>query len=164
MPPMAANIAQALDEIYARLERQLLQVAEAMPAEEFSFRPSPDVRTFGEQLRHIGAVQWVVGAGLLGEAAPVDVGDGDSGPPTMIGKPEILKYVSDSFTYLRRALAATDDSNALEMIPHPYDPRNTQVERLALIAGYAAHGWEHYGQVVVYERLKGIVPPPSRSK
>ena len=160
---MAANLAQALDKVYARLERQLIQVAEAMPAEEFCFRPSPDVRTFGEQLRHIGAVQWVVAAGLRGEPTPVDVGDGDSGPLSMMEKPEILKYVTDSFTYFHRALAAMDDSNALEMIPHPYDPKNTKVQRLTLIAGYAAHGWEHYGQVVVYERLKGIVPPPSRS-
>jgi len=159
---MAASLALALDKIYARLERQLILVAEEMPGEEFPFRPSPDVRTFGEQLRHIGAVQWVVGAGLRGQAAPVDVGDGDSGPLSMTGKPEILKYVTDSFTYLRRTLAAIDDSNALEMIPHPYDPKNTKVERLTLIAGYAAHGWEHYGQIVVYQRLKGIVPPLSR--
>ena len=159
---MPTNITQALDRIYARLERQLVQVAQAMPAEEFSFKPAPEVRTFGEQVRHIAAVQWVVGAALLRETPPVDVGDGDSGPLAMTEKHQLLEYAAESFVYLRRAISAIDDTRVLEMIPHPYDPQNTKVERLALIAGYASHGWEHYGQLVVYERLKRIVPPPSR--
>jgi len=162
--PSVPAIAQALDRPYARLELQLLQVAEAMPAEEFSFRPSPNVRTFGEQLRHLATVQWVVGAALLGEAPPVDVGDGDNGPLSLTGKAEIVRYAADSFAYIRRAIGDLDDSSALEIIPHPYDPKGTQLTRLSLIAGYACRGWEHYGQMVVYERMRGIVPPPSRSK
>jgi hypothetical protein len=156
------TIASALDKDYARLERQLLQVAEEMPADKYSFKPSPDVRTFGEQLRHIGAVHWVVGAGLLQEKPPVDVGDGDSGPASMTAKVEILKYVINSFAYIRRAIGTINNDNALELIPHPYDPQSTKIERLLLIVGYATHGWEHYGQMVVYERMNGIVPPPSR--
>jgi uncharacterized damage-inducible protein DinB len=148
---------------YARLERQLIQVAEEMPEEEFCFRPSPDVRTFGEQLRHIAAAQWVVAAGILGEKPSVEVGDGDSGPTLMTAKPEILKYARNSFTYIRRAVKTINDRNAVEMIPHPYDPENTKMGRLALAAGYASHGWNHYGQMVVYQRINGIVPPPSRS-
>ena len=161
---MSASVAQALDRAYSRLELQLLQVAEEMPAEEFSFKPSPDVRTFGEQLRHIAAVQWVVGAALLRETPPTDVGDGDNGPLSLVGKAEIVRYAKDSFAYFRRAIESLDDRNALEIIPHPYDPKNTKLARLALIAGYVSHGWEHYGQMVVYERMKGIVPPPSQSK
>ena len=157
------TIADALDKNYARLERQLLQVARAMPEEKYSFKPTPQVRTFGEQLRHIAAVQWVVGAGLLNENPPVDVGDGDSGPLSINAKPEILKYALDSFAYLRRAIQGINDSNALEMIPHPFDPQNTTTERLALIVGYASHGWEHYGQMIVYQRMNGIVSPPSRA-
>lgn len=160
---MAATLTSALDKTFARLERQVIQAAEAMPAEKFSFRPSPGVRTFGEQLRHLGAVQWVVGAGLLREVPPADVGDGDSGPLSLTEKTEIVKYAADSFAYIRRAMETIDDRNALEMIPHPYDPENTKVERLALIVGYASHGWEHYGQIVIYERLNGIALPPSRS-
>jgi hypothetical protein len=158
----AMSLASAIDKNYAWLERQLLQVAEEMPADKYSFKPSPDVRTFGEQLRHIGAVQWVVGAGLLDEKPTVDVGDGDNGPISMVAKAEILKYVISSFSYIRRAIMTINDSTALEMIPHPYDPENTRIERLVLVQGYASHGWEHYGQMVVYERMNGIVPPPSR--
>jgi hypothetical protein len=158
------SIADAIDKNYARLERQLMQVAKAMTEERFSFRPTPEVRSFGEQLRHIGAVQWVVGAGLFNENPPVDVGDADSGPPYMTSKPEIVKYVLDSFSYLRRAIKSINESNALEMIPHPFDPGNTRMERLALVIGYASHGWEHYGQIVVYQRIDGIVPQPIRLK
>lgn len=161
---MSVSIAQALDRPYARLELQLLQVAEAMPAEEFAFRPSVQVRTFGEQLRHVGAVQWVVGAALLAEAPPVEVGDGDSGPANLTTKAEIVRYAADSFVFLRRIITNLDDRKVLEIIPHPYDPGGTKLTRLSLIAGYACHGWGHYGQMVVYQRMKGIVPPLSRPK
>jgi len=155
------TIADALDKNYARLERQLLQVAEAMPADKYSFRPTAQARTFGEQLRHISAVQWVVGAALLNEDPPVDVGDGDTGPHSLCTKSEIVKYVVGSFAYLRHAIKGCNGNNALEMIPHPYDPKNMRTERIALIVSYAGHGWEHYGQMVVYQRINGIVPPPS---
>ena len=121
------------------------------------------MRSFGEQLRHIGAVQWVIGAGLLNESPPVDVGDGDSGPLSMTAKPEIVKYALDSFSYIRRGIMSINETNAIEMIPHPFDPDNTRTERLALVVGYANHGWEHYGQLIVYQRINGVVPPPSRS-
>jgi len=155
-------ISGAVEKSYERLERQVLQVAEAMPAEGYSFRPSAEVRTFGEQLRHLGAVQWVVGASILGCKPTVDVGDGDSGPLAMTEKPQILRYVGDSFDYIRRAIQTMTIENALEPMPHPYNPSNTEFERLAMVVGYACHGWNHYGQLVVYQRLNGIIPPPSR--
>ena len=92
----------------------------------------------------------------------MDVGDGDSGPPSLTSKPEILKYVRDSFANLRRAVSSLTDNDALQILPHPYD-HNAKIPRLGLIAGYASHGWEHYGQLVIYQRLNGIVPPASRS-
>src|SRR5262249_37602454 len=157
-------IANALDKSYARLQHQLIQVAEEMPEENYSFKPSLEVRTFGEQLRHIGAVQWVVGAGIQGYEPPVDVGDGDSGPISMTAKAEILHYVRDSFDYIRRALNTINMHNALDLILHPYDPENTKIERLALVVGYACHGWDHYGQMIVYQPLNGIVPRRSRPR
>ena len=147
------------DRTYARLERHLLQVAEAVSADQYSFSPTPEVRSFGEQLRHIGAAQFVVGAGLLNEQPPVDVGDGGSGPLLMRSKHEIVRYVADSFSYIRRAIQSMNDSNGLGTIPHPFDSEKSRIERLALIVGYASHGWEHYGQLVVYQQINGTVPP-----
>jgi len=164
--PLKPDIKSALDRVFARLELQLLAVAEEMPDDKYSFRPSTgesgEVRTFGEQLRHVAAVQWVVGAAVLGEKPPVDVGNDDDGPMGMTSKADILKYVKESFAYIGRAIASINDANALEIVPHPYDPASTKLTRLALAAGYACHGWEHYGQMVVYQRMNGIVPPPSR--
>jgi hypothetical protein len=154
------TISGVLDQSYARLERQLLHLAERVPAESYSFRPSPTVRTFGEQLLHIGAVQWVVGAGIQGGNPPVEVGDGDSGPISMISKADILAYVRDSFTFMRRAISSISMHNALDLIPHPYDPKRTKIERLALGIGYACHGWNHYGQLAVCERLSSSVSLP----
>jgi hypothetical protein len=93
------TIAGAIDKNYARLEHQLLQVAEAMLADRYSFRPTPQMRSLGDQLRHIGAVQWVFGAGLLNEKSAVDVGDDDSGPLSMTAKLDIVKYALDSFPF-----------------------------------------------------------------
>jgi len=153
--------AEALDRSYGWLEHQLLKAAEAMAADKFSFRPTPEVRTFGEQLRHIAAVQWVVGAWLQGDKPLADVGDGDNGPPSMTDKAEILHYLRDSFAFIRGSLKTFNKHNALEIIPHPYDPTNTKLARISLATGYANHGWNHYGQIVVYLRMNGVVPPPS---
>jgi hypothetical protein len=157
------SIATVIDGNYRRLQHQLMHVAEVMPADRYSFRPTPQARSFGEQFRHIGAVQYVVGAGLLNEPPPADVGDGDSGPLLMTGKPEIQKYVLDSFSYIRRAIRSITQDNALELMPHPFDPESSKTERLAIVVGYATHGWEHYGQMVVYWRLNGICSPPDLS-
>jgi hypothetical protein len=156
------TIAEALDGPFERLERQLLQMAEAMPEDKYCFRPTPEVRTFGEQLRHVSAVQWVVAAALLETTPPVDVGDGDSGPLSMTAKPEVLNYARASFAYIRQAIRTVSDRAAFEMVPHPFDPQHTKASQLGLIAGYLCHGWEHYGQMVVYERMNGIVPSASR--
>ena len=68
--------------------------------------------------------------------------------------------ILDSFAYLRDAIKSCKGSNAVEVIPHPFDPQSTRTERLALIVGYASHGWEHYGQMVVYQRITALFLPP----
>jgi hypothetical protein len=82
----------------------------------------------------------------------------------MPAKTEIVKYAMDSLSYIRRALKSINQSNALEMIPHAFAPLNAKTERLALVGGYASHGWEHHGQMVVYQRINSIVPGPSPLK
>lgn len=161
---MQHTLAEEIDSIYARLEQHLFAIAEEMPESAFAFAPVDEVRTFGEQLRHIGAVQWVVGCSLLGEKVPVDVGDGDSGPTSMTGKAAILDYARESFVRMRQAVRIINAENALELVPHPYDPEHFRFTRIALLVGYAAHGWEHYGQMVVYQRMNGIVPAPTRGQ
>jgi DinB superfamily len=148
-------------------EKQVVEVAEAMPAEKYKFAPSQGeftgVRTFGEQLRHIAADNYLLGAAILGEKPPREAGgDDESGASGVQTKAEIIVYVRDSFTYMRRAAAAIDD--AKRPIPTPAIspwPEGTAT-RLGIAIEDCVHTWDHYGQLVEYLRMNGIVPPPSR--
>ncbi len=147
-------------------EREVLGVAAAMPAEKYPFVPTGKgfrgVRSFAEQLRHIAADNYLLGAGILGENPPVDVGSGESGSNTVRTKAEITAYVKNSFDYMHRASAAINDNR--EVIPTPRIspwPDGTAT-RLGIAVEDCVHTWDHYGQLVEYLRMNGIVPPASR--
>src|SRR6266403_4358225 len=90
-------------------EKRILDVAEAMPEEMYDFAPPGEgfrgVRTFREQLRHIAADNYMLGSGILGEKAPVELGAGESGNTAANSKPEIIRDLKASFAYMRRAAA-----------------------------------------------------------
>ncbi len=157
---------QILDFILDVQERRILDVANALPADKYGFAPTAGafagVRTFGEQLKHIAADNYLLGAGILGEKPPADVGMGESGSAKIRSKPEIIAYLKTSFAYMHRAAAAIDD--AKEAIPTPDIspwPQGT-VTRLGVAIEDCIHTWDHYGQLVEYLRMNGIVPPRSR--
>lgn len=147
-------------------EQRVLGVAEAMPAEKYSFAPTSGefkgVRTFAEQLRHLAVDNYLLGAAILGEHPPVDVGVVESGPIAMRSKPDVISYVKSSFAYMRRAAAAIDDTNTPIPTPDisPW-PQGTAT-RLGVAIEDCVHTWDHYGQLVEYLRMNGIVPPASR--
>ena len=153
---------QIIDFIVSLQEQQIIGVAEAMPAEKYAFTPSrgefKGVRTFAEQLKHIAADNYLLGAGILGEKAPGDVGPGESGSSAVHTKAEIISYVKASFVYMHRAAAAIDDSNT--SIPTPWPPGTAT--RLGLAIEDCVHTSDHYGQLVEYLRMNGIIPPASR--
>ncbi len=157
---------QVIDFILSLQEQTIVDMAEAMPAENYSFAPTrgefKGVRTFAEQLKHIAADNYLLGAGILGEDPPVDVGTGESGSNALRTKPEIIAYVKSSFAYMHRAAAAIDDANAPISTPEisPW-PKGTAT-RLGLAVEDTAHTWDHYGQLVEYLRMSGITPPASR--
>jgi hypothetical protein len=157
---------QILNFILDFQERRLLDVAEAMPENKYSFAPTgpafTGVRTFAEQLKHIAADNYLLGAGILGQDPPVDVGTNESGAVAIHTKPEIIAYLKESFAYMHRASAAIDD--AKEAIPTPgISPWPTgTATRLGVAIEDCVHSWDHYGQLVEYLRMNGIVPPASR--
>jgi uncharacterized damage-inducible protein DinB len=142
-------------------EREVLQVGEAMPEDKYSFAPTAGqfdgVRTFGQQLKHIAAFGYILCAGIKQEQPPVDT-NGDDGPENMTSKTDILQFVRDSFGYCRQAFGTVNEKNALEVIPGPIRGQTT---RLALATFAAAHPFDHYGQLVVYLRMNGRIPPAS---
>ncbi|HEY1526400.1 MAG TPA: DinB family protein [Candidatus Angelobacter sp.] len=147
-------------------EQRILGIAEIMPAEKFSFAPTKGafkgVRTFGGELKHIAADNFILGAGILGERPSVDVGVRESGPDNLRTKTEIIAYVKASFAYMHRAAASIDDANrpiqTNEISPWP----DGTATRLGVAIEDCVHTWDHYGQLVEYLRMNSIIPPGSK--
>ena len=164
--PVHRSNTQIITFILDLQERQIVKTAEVMPAEKYTFAPTAGafkgVRTFGEELKHIAADNFMLGAGILGEKPPADVGTGESGAANVHTKDEIVGYLKDSFTYMRRAAAAIDDNNVPIPTPDisPW-PAGTAT-RLGIAVEDCVHTWDHYGQLVEYLRMNNIVPPGSK--
>jgi uncharacterized damage-inducible protein DinB len=141
-----------------------MSLAEAMPEKHFEFVPTKGefkgVRPFGQQIRHVAAVNFIVAAGLLGEKASFDP-KLENGPPEIKTRAETLKFLKDSFAKAHQALATVSENNITEMVANPFSPAN-KMPRLALANIFTWHGFDHYGQMVVYLRMNGLVPPASR--
>jgi DinB superfamily len=158
-----ANVAQVLNDSVSGAEKELMSAADAMPEDKYSFAPTngefKGVRSFAEQLKHIAAVNYIAGASILVEKPPVDVG-GESGPAAIKSKAEIIKFTNDSFAYLHKAISSINEKNLLTPIKHPF--ADAPATRLGLAVLGAQHIFDHYGQMVEYLRMNGIVPPASR--
>jgi uncharacterized damage-inducible protein DinB len=157
------TVTQVLDRTVANMEHEFVPAAEAMPEDKFGFAPTngefKGVRTFGQQIKHVAAVNYELGAAILEEKPPVDIGD-ESGPASITAKAEILKYLNDSFVYVHKAVQTINDKNLVETVKSPFG--EGKVTRLGLATSVAWHGFDHYGQMVEYLRMNGIVPPASR--
>jgi uncharacterized damage-inducible protein DinB len=161
-PPPAKSPADALNFDLGIAEHDFVPAAEAMPEDKYSFAPTSGefkgVRTFAEQVKHVSAANYMFGASILGEKPPVDLG-GENGPDSLKSKAEIVKFMNDSFAYLHKALGSLTTQNELDQIESPF---GAKVSRLSLASFSTAHPFDHYGQMVEYLRMNGIVPPASR--
>ena len=157
------TVTQVLDRTTSNLEREFVPAAEAMPEDKYNFAPNngefKSVRTFAQQIKHVAAVNYIFGAAILSEKPPVDVGN-EEGPADVTTKEDILKYLKDSFEYVHKALQTINEKNLVQPLKSPFGMGS--VTRLGLAASVAAHGFDHYGQMAVYLRMNGIVPPASR--
>jgi uncharacterized damage-inducible protein DinB len=146
------------------LQRILLPLAMAMPEDKYGFAPTSGefkgVHTFGEQLKHIAASNFTYASAILGEKPPADVGEEDEGPASLKTKAEILKYLNDSFSYAQKAIATVDAKNVISPIKSPFG--EGEATRLAMVHLIIGHCFDHYGQLVEYVRMNGIVPPASQ--
>jgi len=157
---------QVTEFFVAFLEKQLVEAADAMPANKYSFAPTVGefngVRTFGQQVKHLAATNYVLAAAALGEAPPPDAGD-ETGPENLRMKADILEYLKGSFRALHRAAAAIDEGNAI-VGDVPISPLIGKATRLGYVQEALLHTYDHYGQMVVYLRMNGVVPPASRGR
>jgi len=160
------TLASAIDRDISAIEKQVLDAAEAMPEDKYNFSPEgltlpgsdyKGVRTFGGQVRHIAASNYFIWSGLTGEKLPSNLKDGN-GPEDVKTKAQILAFLKDSFALGHRAAATLTTENMLQT------PEHSKSTRLHLATFGVAHAFDHYGQMVEYLRMNGIVPPASRAK
>lgn len=162
-PDQKPTFAMVLDRSLSNVEHEVVPAAEAMPEDKFNFAPTQGefktVRTFAQQVKHIAAANYMLGAGILAEKPPLDL-EGENGPAKITSKAEVIQYLKDSFTYLHKAMNSIDENNVLGQVPSPFGPN--KVSRLGLAIGAISHPFDHYGQMVEYLRMNGIIPPASR--
>ena len=160
--PPAKTSGEALNAVLNIAKGEFVGAADAMPEDKYSFAPSngefKGVRTFAEQVKHVAAVNYIFGASILQEKPPVDTGE-EKGPATMKSKAEIMKFLNDSFEYLHKALNSISDKNQLDQVTVFGEMK---MARMSVGAFACAHPLDHYGQMVEYLRMNGIVPPASR--
>ena len=142
---------------YATLKSNLTGSAEKMPADQFAFRPTPEVRTYGQLFGHTMAAQYSYCATVKGEPSPALNKDLEK----VTDKATVIQMVKDSFAYCDDAFAKLTNANALEMITQGAAPNQRQIARANQLTMLIVHGNEHYGNLVTYMRMKGIVPPSS---
>jgi uncharacterized damage-inducible protein DinB len=153
-------------QILAKLtEKVIASAADAMPADKYGFAPTDGefrgVRTFGQMVKHLSATNYILAAAALGDEPPADAGD-EVGPEVVRTKAEILDYMNGSFARLDKAIEAIGQKN-VPVKSSPISPlKGAEVTRLALVVESLAHAFDHYGQMVEYLRMNGVVPPASR--
>ena len=157
------TIAQVLDHSVAGVEKEFVPAAEAMPEDKYAFAPTngefKGVRTFAQQVKHVAAINYMIGAAILEEKPPLELG-GEDGPKSVKTKADIVKFLEDSFAYAHKAVGTINDGNLLTPIKSPFGEGT--VTRLGMATLIFGHCFDHYGQMVEYLRMNGIVPPASR--
>lgn len=158
------TIGQILDGGVKVIESEFIPATEAMPEDKYGFAPTngefKGVRTFAQQVKHVAAVNYMVAAAILGEKPPLELG-GENGPDSMKSKADIVKFAKDSFAYAHKAVATITAENATGEVNSPFG--NGKATRAGLANVFSWHGFDHYGQMVEYLRMNGIVPPASRN-
>jgi DinB superfamily len=147
------------------VRRNIVEAAEAMPADKYGFAPSvgefKGVRTFGREVMHLAATNYILAAAALGQAPPSDAGD-EEGPDSVVTKQQHIPYLKGSFDAVEKAIDAIGDRR-IPVRSSPISPfQGATATRLSLIAESLIHSYDHYGQMVEYLRMNGVVPPASK--
>jgi uncharacterized damage-inducible protein DinB len=163
-PLQQRSIAEALDSWITIAEQHVVPAADAMPEDKYAFAPSQTcgefkgVRTFAQQLKHLAANNYGIAALILGQKRTADMAN-EIGPDSVRTKAEIMKYVRGSFMALHKAVATIDEKNVVQPTASSSQWQKT---RLSFVMDAVAHSFDHYGQLVEYLRINGVVPPDSR--
>jgi hypothetical protein len=162
--PSTASVSKIFDGQLSRVEHEVVPLAEAMPADKYSFAPThgefKGVRTFGQQVGHIAAVMYAVSAAALGEKNPSEAGEGENGPANLKTKDDYVTYLKAAIAYSHKAMQSLTGENLTGMVKSAFG--DGQVPRVSMATVTVWHTFDHYGQMVVYARMNGVIPPASR--
>jgi uncharacterized damage-inducible protein DinB len=139
--------------------RKLIAMAEDFPEDKFDFKPTPAQRTFREQLLHAAGANYYFTNPATGKQGPVEENPKADQYKT---KAELVAFVKKSFADGAAAIKAKGDKGMTELLVDPFSHQQVRVYDFAY--GFIEHCGEHYGQLVGYYRLAGLVPPESRPK
>lgn len=157
------TVTSVLNHSLSGVENEFVPAAEAMPEDKYSFAPTSGefkgVRTFAQEVKHVAAVNYEIGGAILQEKPPAETGE-ESGPASVTSKADIVKYLKDSFAYLHKAMNSINEKNEVAGVKNPFGEGTAAPLGLAISA--ISHPYDHYGQMVEYLRMNGIVPPASR--
>src|SRR5438270_4158766 len=146
------------------IEGEIVSLAEAMPADRYDFRPTAGefktVRTFAQQAKHVAAVNYMCAGAALGQKPPVDIGKGENGPDSVATKEQIVQFLKDSYAFTHKAAQTMTEKSQVEQVPSPFGQDQMMRGAAALCPSW--HGFDHYGQMVVYARMNSIIPPASK--
>jgi len=149
--PLSADVKRA----YGEIKSNILRSAEKMPAENYDFRPAPRVRTFGQILGHIAQEQYLYFcAPVKGEQKSVDI------ERTVTTKPDLIAALKNSFAYCDSVYDKMTDAEAAKTV----NTGGSTSMKLRLLWMNVVHDESHYGNLVTYLRIKGIVPPSTEGQ
>jgi len=167
--PAAPTVSAVIDREISIIEKEFVDAADAMPEDKYNFTPAglnlqgsdyKGVRTFAEEVKHVATANYMFWGAITGD--PMLPGTaGPNGPDSIKTKAEIMKYLKDSFAIGHKAAGTLTAENIVTTVKVPVMSPNP-ISKLFVATFGVAHGFDHYGQIVEYLRMNGIVPPASR--
>ena len=141
--------------LYAMVKNNLIRGAEKMPEENYSFKPTPEVRSFGQLIGHVADSQYMICSAVLGEKNPApDI------EKNKTSKADLVQALKDAVAYCDKAYDEMTDAQAAQMVKF----FGRDQAKATVLSFNTIHNMEHYGNMVTYLRLKGIVPPTSEAR
>lgn len=140
--------------LYSFVSGAVIAAAQKMPEENYSFRPTPEVRAFGQLVGHVADAQYLFCSLASGEPNPAKGIE-----KTKSSKADLVAALKDAVAYCNKAYDGMTDAKGSEMVKF----MNYNIAKLTVLSLNTAHADEHYGNIVTYLRIKGIVPPTSEN-
>jgi uncharacterized damage-inducible protein DinB len=152
---LTPSTATSVNNMHMTIRRNLIEAAEAMPPADYAFKPTPQVRSFAELIGHVAFANFLFCSMARGEPMPTKV----NFERTVTDKAGMVKALGDALTYCDAVHKETTDANANQQVKVSGPGGNGQSTRALVLVFNMTHNNEHYGNVILYLRLKGIVPP-----